>query len=258
MILYLTFFLALGLVFGSFANVCISRIPKGESVVFPKSHCPKCNKLIKWYDNLPLLSYVILKAKCRACGEPISIQYPLVELITGCSFLALALNIKDPALLAFYLLLTLVLIIISGIDFHVQIIPDSLSLPLIAAGLLVSPFNNSLGSGVVHRILNSFLGVLAGGGSLFLLGFFGEKIMKKEAMGGGDVKLLAGIGAVIGWSKIFSVLFVASLVGSVFGILLIMAKKIERTGYIPFGPFIAVSAYINLFLPDLARLIFAR
>ena len=248
----------MGLIFGSFANVCIARIPKDESVIFPRSYCPKCGKPINWFDNVPVISYLLLRGNCRDCKENISIQYPLIELITGTAFLAIAWSFKGTLLLPFYLILTLIFVIISVIDFQIQIIPDLLSLILIILGLAMSPFNYTLGQGVVHRLLNSFLGVVAGGGSLFLLGFFGEKIMHKEAMGGGDVKLLAGIGSVIGWAKIFSVLFTASLIGSIFGLALIAAKRIKRTGYIPFGPFLSAAAYLNLFLPNLATLLFGK
>jgi len=251
MVLYGSISFIAGLIFGSFANVCIARLPRGGSIVTPRSYCPKCNTPVKWFDNLPLISYVLLKAKCRACNEKISIQYPLVEFFTGVAFLALALHFEGSILLPVYLVFTLALIIITGIDYFHQIIPDSLSLGILVMGLCFCPFNQALGAGLKVRLINSLGGVIAGGGGLFLVGFIGEKIMRREAMGGGDVKLLAGIGAVLGWAKVFSVLFTASLIGSAFGLALIFSKKIERTGYIPFGPFLAFAAYLNLFLPNI-------
>ena len=251
MMLYLVSFFIIGLVFGSFANVCIARIPKGESIITPSSHCTKCGKHIDWYDNLPIISYALLKAKCRHCKEEISMQYPLVEFVTGVVFVILAWKFQGNVLLPVYLLFMLILLIISVIDFYNQIIPDSLSLTILVLGLFLSPFNADLGTGIKSRIINSVAGILLGGGTLLLIGFVAKKIMGKEAMGGGDIKLLGAIGAVLGWAKIFPVLFIASVIGSVFGLFLILTKRIERTGYIPFGPFLSLSAFFNIFLPNI-------
>lgn len=248
---YMLLFFIFGLIMGSFANVCIYRIPNDKSVSTPGSYCPSCLNPIKWFDNIPVISYIILKHKCRYCNQKISIQYPLIELITAVLFSLVAWNYKFELVLPIYIYFTFSLVVISGIDYFHKIIPDIFSISLIIIGLLFSFFNVQLGLEWKSRFINSFIGVMAGGGGLLLIGYIGEKILKKEAMGGGDVKLLAGIGAVLGWEKTIAVLFVASLLGSVFSIYFIVTKKIDRKDYIPFGPFLSAAAYINIFLPNI-------
>ena len=248
MILYLLFFFCLGLALGSFGNVCIYRIPRDESVCTPRSHCPSCNQPIRWYDNIPLLSFILLGRKCRGCGYPISWQYPLFELLSGLSFLLVAWRYAFQPVLPLYLFFTFVLIVVSGIDFFHQVIPDIFSLLLVLTGLGFSFFNAYLGDSWKLRFLHSFLGLIAGGGILLLVSSLGEKLLKKEVMGGGDVKLLAGIGAVMGIWQILPVLFLASLIGSIFGITLIVSRKMTRQDYLPFGPFLALAAYLSLFI----------
>ncbi|MBN1823959.1 MAG: prepilin peptidase [Endomicrobiales bacterium] len=255
MIAYLLCFFVLGLAFGSFANVCIYRIPKDESVIKPSSHCPSCGKHILWYDNIPVISYVVLSGRCRFCGTPIPVVYPVVEAVTAVAFTLVALKYPFHPMMPFYLVFTLALVIVSGIDYYHRIIPDVLSYGLIAMGLLTSFVNPELGGSIRERVLNSVVGTLAGGGILVAVGFAGEKIMKKEAMGGGDVKLLAGIGAILGWQKVVMSLFAASLLGSIFGLVLILQKRLERRGYIPFGPFLAVGSYASMFLPNIVDLL---
>jgi len=250
MIIFYSLIIIFGLILGSFANVCISRIPKEESIISPLSHCPKCGEPIKWFDNIPVVSFIVLRAKCRKCRERISIQYPLIELTTGIAFFLAALRFKIDIALLFYMFFILLLIIISAVDFYYMVIPDSLSLAILSIGIIGCFFGVCPGASLKSRLINSLLGVITGGGTLYVLGFIGSKLMNKEAIGGGDIKLLAAIGAVLGWSKIFPVLLIASFVGSIFGIILIISKKIERKGYIPFGPFIALSAFINIFIPN--------
>jgi leader peptidase (prepilin peptidase) / N-methyltransferase len=246
--LFVVFFF--GLILGSFANVCIHRIPRDESIIFPGSHCPSCNNLIAWYDNIPVLSYFVLRGKCRRCSAKISLQYPAVEFLTACMFLLVAIKFPFDPVIFLYLYFTFVLVVISGIDIFWQIIPDFFSLSLIAVGLASSAFNSQLGPDVKSRILNSLIGTLTGGGFLLVMGWLGELAFKKEAMGGGDVKLLAGVGALLGWHKALSTIIVASFLGSIIGITLILVRKLSRKDYIPFGPFIASAAYLNVFLPD--------
>jgi leader peptidase (prepilin peptidase)/N-methyltransferase len=253
MLFYLSIIFIFGLLIGSFINVCVYRIPRDESIVKPRSHCPLCNRIIRWYDNIPLISYILLRGKCRHCGTPISLQYPLLELLTGCAFALVAWRFPLSFSLPVYLYCTFVLITISGIDFYHRIIPDFFSFSLIIIGLCFSPFNDQLGIEWKSRVVTSLIGAASGFSFLFLLGYIGGKIMHQEVMGGGDMKLLAGIGAVMGWSKIIPTIFLASLAGSIIGILLIATRKMGRREYIPFGPFLAVSAYVNLFLPDLWR-----
>lgn len=239
----------LGLCIGSFANVCIYRIPLELSIVFPRSSCPQCKKIIPWYDNIPVLSYLILGAKCRNCKNPISIQYPIIEFLTGTLFLLLFLKYQFSLSSLIFSYLTFVLIIISGIDYYHRIIPNIFPLILLIAGVLTSFFNISLGETYIARFINSLTGILAGGGSLLLVAVLGEFIFKKEAMGGGDIKLMAGIGAIIGWEKVLFAIFIASFLGSVLGLALIVLKKVEKRGYLPFGPFLALASYIILFTP---------
>lgn len=240
----------LGLLLGSFANVCIYRIPRDESVVTPPSHCPICGNHIAWYDNVPVFSYLMLGAKCRACSAPISARYPLIELLTVVSFLIPALYFPVSLAMVVYLYYAFVLVVITVIDIEHFIIPDVFSLSLIVVGFAGSAVNYPLGETVMQRMGNSMAGILLGGGGLLAVGYLGEKILKKEAMGGGDIKLLAGIGAVLGWQRVLSTLFVASLFGSIAGIYLIVTKRMKRTEYLPFGPYLAVAAYLNLFLPS--------
>ena len=245
----------LGLVLGSFANVCIYRMPRNLSIVKPNSHCTNCNNFIKWYDNIPILSYIILKGKCRKCGSKISFIYPAIELICGLLFLSMYFLFGFSYILIPFCLLVFCLLVITVIDFDFQIIPDEISFFLIILGLLISPFNIILGDTVLYRILNSFLGFLAGGGSLLLVAIVGKWIFGKDAMGGGDIKIMAGVGAFIGWDKVLFSIFIACLLGSIVGIYMILLKKIGRKQEIPFGPYLAISSFIVLFLPSPATII---
>jgi len=231
----------IGLVIGSFSNVCIYRIPRNESLVWPGSHCPKCSKPIKFYDNIPLISYIILKGKCRNCGEPIPLQYPIVELATGLFYLALYLFYGLQLIALVYMMLCSVLIIISFIDLKVEIIPDTISLPFIVIGFVLSFFLRNINP------LDSMLGIITGGGSLLLVAIFGSKLFKKEAMGGGDIKLAAMIGAFFGWKLTLLSLFLSFFLGSIIGIIVLAASKDKRNNIIPFGPFIALGAMISMF-----------
>jgi len=232
--------LILGLIIGSFSNVCIYRIPKNESIVFPASHCPNCHTPIKAIDNVPILSFLLLKGKCRKCGEKISIRYPVVKFLTGAIYLLIFLIYGRSYQTLIYALLSSALIIISFIDLDVQIIPDEISLPGIVIGLALSF--------IVPYIsyLNSLLGIIAGGGIIFLIALAGLAIFKKEAMGGGDVKLSAMIGAFIGWKYIIVSLFIGFFIGAIAGILLILLKIRNRDDLVPFGPFIVLGSFITL------------
>lgn len=230
----------LGLIIGSFSNVCIYRIPKNESIIFPASHCPNCHTPIKAIDNIPILSYLILKGKCRKCGEKISIRYPIVEFLTGAIYLLIFLVYGRSYQTLIYALLSSALIIISFIDLDEQIIPDEISLPGIIIGFVLSF--------IVPYIsyLNSILGIIVGGGIIFLIALAGLAIFKKEAMGGGDVKLAAMIGAFIGWKYIIISLFIGFFIGAIAGILLILLKIKNRDDLVPFGPFIVLGSLITI------------
>lgn len=229
--------LILGLLFGSFFNVCIYRIPRGESIVFPASHCPKCHQSIKPWDNIPIVSFLLLRGKCRSCDAAISWRYPLVELLTALLFLTIVHTFAVSWATLFYLIFASALLIISFIDLDYQIIPDKISLPGIVVGIIASFF-------FPIAWYESVLGALVGGGVILLVGYIGEFVFKKEAMGGGDVKLMAMVGAFLGWKLALLTIFFASLIGAVIGIGM---RLITGKEYIPFGPFLSIGALFALF-----------
>jgi len=230
----------LGLIVGSFSNVCIYRIPRNESIVFPASHCPKCSKAIRPFDNIPLLSYILLKGRCRHCKSKISIQYPLVEFLTGLTYLIIYFIYGLTIQTLVFIILSSALIIIAFIDLNEEIVPDVISLPGIVIGFVISFFVPYI------SFVNSGLGVVVGGGIILIIGLGGSVIYKKEAMGGGDVKLAAMIGAFLGWRYIIISLFLGFFLGALTGIILIMAKIKSREDTVPFGPFIILGSFITL------------
>ena len=236
----------LGAIIGSFLNVCIYRLPKKASIVTPGSHCPHCGKKIRFYDNIPIVSYLILMGKCRHCKGPISLRYPVVEGLFG--LLTLALFLRHGPTVPFILLLvfTAALIIITFIDLDYQIIPDSLSIPGIFVGIAASFFIPLL------SWPESVIGVLVGGGFLLLVAAGYKWITGREGMGGGDVKLLAMLGAWLGWKAIPFILFSSSLIGVFIGGGISLLQKTGLKSKIPFGPFLALSAIIYIFFgPEL-------
>jgi leader peptidase (prepilin peptidase)/N-methyltransferase len=226
---------------GSFLNVCIFRLPKEESIIWPGSHCPHCKNPIKFYDNIPLISYFVLRGKCRTCQESISLQYPVVEGITAFSSLLLFMKFGLSWSFLIYFALVAGLIVITVIDLYHQIIPDVISLPGIAMGLLLSLINPYI------TFSNSLIGVLIGGGSLFAVATLYQWLFKREGMGGGDVKLLAMIGAFLGWKAVILTIFLSSLIGSMVGIIVMVLKGRDFKYAIPFGPFLSLGAVISLF-----------
>lgn len=230
----------LGLIVGSFSNVCIYRIPRDESIVYPASHCPKCHSNILPKDNIPLLSYILLRGKCRNCKNKISIQYPIVEFLTGLIYLIIYLAFGLSFQTLIYIILLSALIIIAFIDLNDQIVPDVISLPGVVIGFIVSFFVTYI------SVINSGLGILVGGGIILIIGIAGNIIFKKEAMGGGDVKLAAMIGAFLGWRYIIISLFLGFFLGALAGIILILSKIKKREDMVPFGPFIVLGSLITL------------
>lgn len=230
-----------GAVVGSFLNVCIYRLPVEKSIVFPSSACPSCGHRIRWYDNLPIISFLLLRARCRACQAPISWRYPLVEALNGLFTLLLFMKFGiSLTFLAFFIFCS-ALVVITFIDLDHQIIPDSISLSGIVLGFIFSfflPWNGWL---------NSLIGIVAGGGSLLLVAWLYEKLTGKEGMGGGDIKLLAMMGAFLGWRSVPFIIFAASLVGSVLGVSLMLLQKKDGKLAIPFGPFLAFGAVLYIF-----------
>ena len=230
-----------GAVVGSFLNVCICRMPRDESVVSPPSHCPRCNYRIRWYDNIPLLSYLALAGKCRGCGAHISLQYPLVELINALLTLALFLRFGPSLTFLVLFLFCSALVVVTFIDMEHQIIPDEISLPGIVLGFVCSFFLPW------HGWLNSLSGILLGGGSLWLVAWGYHLLTGKEGMGGGDIKLLAMMGAFLGWKAVPFIIFAGSLVGSVVGVSMMLFQKKDSKLAIPFGPYLAFGALLYIF-----------
>jgi leader peptidase (prepilin peptidase)/N-methyltransferase len=230
-----------GAIVGSFLNVCIYRIPRGESIIFPGSHCPQCQRPIPFYDNIPLVSCLLLRARCRYCQGPISLQYPLVEGVTALGSFLLFSRFGISWSYLFYFAFIASLIVITVIDLYHQIIPDVISLPGIGVGLIASFVLPEL------TFLNSLIGLLLGGGSLFLVATFYHWLFKREGMGGGDVKLLAMIGAFLGWKAVILTILLGSLVGSLIGVIVMVIKGKDLKYAIPFGPFLSLGAVISLF-----------
>lgn len=244
----------MGACVGSFLNVCIHRLPYERSVVKPASHCPHCEKPIPWYYNIPLLSYLCLRGRCKFCGASISFRYFAVELLTALVFFGLFTYYGWQLLLIPFLVLYSGYIVATFVDFEHRIIPDEVSVGGMCAGMLFSLLIPELhdftrgGEPVLMTHLKSFgvscLGVLVGGGTIYMMGLLGDFIFKKESMGGGDVKLMAMIGAFLGWELALLTFFIAPFFGSVYGI----AEKI-RTGdtAIAYGPFLVLGAVISQF-----------
>jgi leader peptidase (prepilin peptidase)/N-methyltransferase len=230
----------IGAVIGSFLNVCIHRIPREESIIWPGSRCPACGAPIAFYDNLPLVSFLALLGRCRACRGPISWRYPLVEALNGAGYLLLLwqFGLTWPALI--YAVFFSALIVVTVIDLDIQIIPDVISLPGIVIGLVVSHW-------LPQGVINSLIGCAIGGGFFWLVAEVGYRILKQEAMGGGDIKLIAMIGAFLGWQNVILTIFLASLTGAVVGLSFMAFKGWGRRTPIPFGPFLALGAVLTLF-----------
>ncbi len=235
--LYLLTALFFGAIVGSFLNVVILRLPnKEESIVFPASHCPQCHTDLHWYENIPVLSYLALRGKCHHFKKHISLQYPVVELCMALLSTALVQQFGLSFETAGYFIFSAALLVIIWIDIHHQIIPDVISLPGIGIGFLFSFIN----PGVSWQ--SSLIGILAGGGILYsiaLLYFFWRKV---DGMGGGDIKLLAMIGAFLGWQSLPFVIFASSLSGSIVGLLAMIKQKKGGQTRIPFGPFLSLAA----------------
>lgn len=240
--LILTVAALFGAIVGSFLNVVILRLPEpGASIAFPASHCPRCRHPLSWYENIPLLSYLFLRGRCSHCEARISFQYPLVELlmamISSAVFFRFGLSLTAIGLFLFSAALLVIIII----DFYHQIIPDVISLPGVLLGFAFS-FINSITSWQ-----DSLIGLLAGGGILYAIALLYYVLRKQDGMGGGDIKLLAMIGAFLGWQSLPFIIFASSISGSIIGILTIAIQKKDRATRIPFGPFLSVSALLYMF-----------
>jgi len=242
----IVFTLLIGAIVGSFLNVVIARLPaENESIVFPASRCPKCLKPITWYDNIPILSFILLKGKCRNCGAVISWQYPLVELIMVLLSLALLFKFGFTPALPIYFVFSGALGAILFIDFYHKIIPDSISLPGIVIGFACSFINPTV------TWQQSGLGLLIGGGVLYAVAAGYYLFTKREGMGGGDIKLLAMIGGFLGWQSLPFVVFGSSILGALVGIGAMAKQKKGGKTMIPYGPFLSIAALLYMFYREL-------
>jgi leader peptidase (prepilin peptidase)/N-methyltransferase len=256
---------ALGLCIGSFLNVCIARLPgEGSLTDPPRSRCPRCGHTISFFDNIPLISYLWLRGRCRHCNEPISLRYPMVELLAGLLAVTVLSRFGFAWESLFYYAFLCALLVILFIDIDHQIIPDAISLPGVALGLIASLVPRSpvgffpglpgpvaqwaARVPVPEMTLVSLLGLLVGGGSLYLVAWGYHAMTGKEGMGGGDIKLLAMIGAMLGWEGVVFTLFAASALGTVVGLaMMAAARRRDLKLRIPFGPFLSLGAMGYLF-----------
>ena len=240
------FIFIVGAMTGSFLNVCIVRLPLEKSVVFPGSHCVACRTPINWYDNIPLISWIVLKGRCRACKEKISFRYWFVELLTGLTFLIFYWHYGIQPVLWPYLVMVSGFIVAIFVDFEHRIIPDEVSIGGMIAGVFFSLIIPQL-HGMHSPFLGvgfSLLGLLVGGGAIYLMGILGDFVFKKETMGGGDVKLMGMVGAFIGWKLALLTFFLAPFFGAGFGI---VEKIRTKDSTIAYGPFLIMGALVSLF-----------
>lgn len=255
----------LGLVIGSFLNVCIHRIPEGLSIVRPASKCAYCSKRIVWYDNIPVLSYLFLRGKCRHCQHKISAQYPIVEFLTGIVFLLLFRSVLmvssgTTCAYAFFIIFCCLLIVGSFVDLRLHIIPNEITY----TGLILAPIASILCVGLhdlsgslsfyvdsgnqwIASLLASLIGILVSGGLIFLCGVFGKLVFRRDAMGFGDVKLMGVIGGFLGWKLAVATFFIAPFFGLLFGLPRLILKK---GNMIPYGPFLSLAAFVCLLFKD--------
>ncbi len=232
----------LGLAVGSFLNVVIYRLPRNKSLIKPGSSCPGCGAMIRWYYNIPVLSYVILRGHCRNCKTQISPKYPLIEAGTAILFLVFFWRYGLTTTTVGFWLFCACLVAVFFIDLEHKIIPDKITLPGIVVGLVLALASDHI------DIVSSILGVLAGGGGFLLIGLLGQKLFKKESLGGGDVKLAAMMGAFIGPLRIFLVFFLSAVLGLLVSVVVLMvSSRFRRERMLPFGPFLVLAALLVVF-----------
>jgi leader peptidase (prepilin peptidase) / N-methyltransferase len=254
-ILIIIYVVLFGMALGSFIGLAVVRIPRGESIVAPRSHCRNCQYVLKWYENIPILSYLLLLGKCRNCHEKISILYPILELLTTAITILAFINLQPwPRFFLYVLFFITPMLILALIDWEWLLLPDVLTLPGIAMGFLVHWIDGRfflvhplLGVSSMKLLSESLWGALAGSLTLFLLAWAYQKIRGREGLGGGDVKLAAMIGAFFGWKDIFFIFFLASIIGIIFGLILILARGHSKETPLPFGTCLAFTAILHLF-----------
>ena len=231
-----------GCIIGSFLNVVILRLPDPTgSIAFPPSHCPKCKTPLAWYENIPILSYLVLGGKCGHCKVRISAQYPIVELLTGLLAVAVIATFGLSLTALGFFVFCAALVTIIWIDLHHQIIPDVISLPGIIFGFAFSFVSTFV------TWQESLIGLLAGGGIFYAVSYSYYLLRKQEGLGGGDIKLLAMLGAFLGWQSLLFIIFASSVTGTIAGLFAMRSQKKGGATRIPFGPFLAISGLFYLF-----------
>lgn len=236
--LALAFVAFLGMTIGSFLNVCIYRLPIDKSIVWPGSACPSCARALAWYENIPVVSWLLLRGTCRSCRTPISMRYPLVELLTGAMFLAAFWYYGPTLLFVSRVIFGCALIVLFAIDLEHHLLPNAITLPGIVIGFL---FSFVSGPGW----LSSLIGILAGGGILFAVAEAYYRLRHEEGLGMGDVKMLAMVGAFLGWPATLMTLMMGSIAGSVVGMLVIALRRGDMKYALPFGTFLAMGAALS-------------
>ncbi len=240
------FVTAVGLVIGSFLNVCIHRLPRGESVAFPGSRCPSCGTPIRWYQNVPVVSWIVLGGRCAACRAPISLRYPLVEALGGGLLLGLWVAMGPSVAFAVAALLGLMLIVLFFTDLDHRLLPDAVTLPGAVLGAALAWFNPFLDGEGVHGLVASLAGAALGSGLLWAIGAAYGRLRSVEAMGMGDVKMMAMVGAFTGPRGVLFTLFAASVAGAAVGLALIPLRGRSLRDTLPFGCFLAPAAFAAL------------
>jgi leader peptidase (prepilin peptidase)/N-methyltransferase len=233
----------LGLMLGSFMNVCIYRLPRGLSPVRPRSGCPNCGHMLAWYENVPVVSYLVLRGRCRKCRVAISPMYPIIEAITGAVFLAAYLWYGPSALLIVRLAFAWAMIALFVIDYQHQILPNVITIPGIVIGILS---NILAGPGWIASII----GAAVGAGSLYAIAEIYYRVRHEEGLGMGDVKMLGMIGAFLGWKLVLLTLVISSFLGSIVGVFVLVSRKESLKYAMPFGTFLAVGALVASVVGD--------
>jgi leader peptidase (prepilin peptidase)/N-methyltransferase len=230
-----------GIAIGSFLNVVIYRVPRQIPFATGRSVCPECDNQLRWYHNIPLLSFAFLRGKCGFCKTKISYRYPLVELINGLLYLFFFWQAGMTWEFAAYSFLGSALLAIFLIDLDFQIIPDVITYPGMVLGLLYAFTPGGMG------ILSAAIGLLVGGGALYAVAMLGDFLFKKESMGGGDIKMAAMLGAFLGWQKVLLIFMLSAVIGLIVSLaLMVVSEELRKTRVIPFGPFIATAALVAI------------
>ncbi len=237
--LQITAVLLLGLTLGSFINVCIYRLPKNESIIAPRSYCQSCKTRIPIWDNMPILSYILLKGKCRQCTASISLLYPVVEASTALLLLAGFIQFGMSMKFAIFCAIGPTLLTVAIIDIKHKIIPDTITLPGIIFGIVAGSY--------LFGLKESLLGLISGGGIFLLSSEIYYQVRGRVGMGGGDIKFIAAVGALLGLKQVLLVIFLSAFIGSVVGLIGLIGKKLDAMSQIPFGPFLAVGTLIVYF-----------